>query len=112
MTTTLQNQDEPDNVLPQLSRDHQVNDLPSLPATNPTQGTNSVPTTPQDGVAQIGSVDIPEEAADVDLIEKEWVDKAKQIVEHTLDDPYSQQEALSQMKAEYLKKRYNKDTGV
>jgi hypothetical protein len=56
-------------------------------------------------------VPIPDEAADSDLIEKEWVIKAKQIVEHTADDPFRQQEALSHIKADYMKKRYNKDLG-
>ncbi len=54
-------------------------------------------------------VPVPGEAADSDLIEKEWVLKAKQIVEHTADDPFMQQQELSKMKADYLKKRYNKD---
>lgn len=56
-------------------------------------------------------VTTPEEAADSDLIEKEWVIKAKQIVEHTAEDPFRQQEELSKMKADYMKKRYNKDVG-
>jgi hypothetical protein len=56
-------------------------------------------------------VPAPEEAADSDLIEKEWVIKAKQIVEHTAEDPFQQQEELSKMKAAYMKKRYNKDIG-
>lgn len=54
-------------------------------------------------------IPLPVEAEDTDLIEKEWVVRAKQIVEHTREDPYEQQRALSQMKADYLKKRYNKD---
>ena len=54
-------------------------------------------------------IDTPNEAADSDLIEKEWVEKAKQIVERTRDNPYQQQEELSKMKAEYLKKRYNRE---
>lgn len=45
---------------------------------------------------------------DADLIEKEWVDKAKAIVERTRDDPYKQSEELTLVKADYLKKRYNK----
>jgi hypothetical protein len=45
---------------------------------------------------------------DSDLIEKEWVNKAKQIVERTRDDPYKQSEELTVVKADYLKKRYNK----
>lgn len=53
----------------------------------------------------------PDQAADSDLIEKEWVLKAKQIVDHTAEDPFKQQEELSKMKADYLKKRYNKDLG-
>ncbi len=57
-------------------------------------------------------VPMPDEAADSDLIEKEWVLKAKQIVEKTAEDPFAQTEALSKMKAEYLKKRYNKDIGT
>lgn len=51
----------------------------------------------------------PSIADDSDLIEKEWVDKAKQIVARTKDDPHSQNKELTHMKADYLKKRYNKD---
>ncbi len=54
-------------------------------------------------------ISLPTEAEDLDLIEKEWVDRAKQIVAHTHDNPYEQQRALSEMKADYLKKRYGKD---
>ena len=59
--------------------------------------------------AAVASAAIPAIADDVDLIEKEWVDKAKQIVERTKDDPYEQNEAMSKMKNDYLKKRYNRD---
>ena len=45
---------------------------------------------------------------DTDLIEKEWVDKAKQIVESTKDDPYKQTEEMTVFKADYMKKRYNR----
>jgi hypothetical protein len=45
---------------------------------------------------------------DGDLIEKEWVNVAKQIVERTKDDPYKQSEELTGVKADYLQKRYNK----
>lgn len=50
-------------------------------------------------------------ADDVDLIEKEWVEKAKEIVEKTKDNPYLQNKAMSEFKADYIKKRYNKDLG-
>lgn len=51
-------------------------------------------------------------ADDVDLIEKEWVVKAKAIVAQTKSDPYQQNQAMTQVKADYLKKRYNKDLKV
>lgn len=54
-------------------------------------------------------VNVPERAEDSDLIEKEWVAKAKQIVERTKDDPYVQNKEISKVKAEYIKRRYNKD---
>jgi hypothetical protein len=48
-------------------------------------------------------------ADDADLIEKEWVEKAKAIVAQTKDNPYEQNKAMNKFKADYLKKRYNKD---
>ncbi len=51
----------------------------------------------------------PATADDADLIEKEWVDKAKAIVEHTKDDPHQQNKKLNEFKADYMKKRYSKD---
>jgi hypothetical protein len=48
-------------------------------------------------------------ADDNDLIEKEWVEKAKRIVEQTKVDPRRQTVELHKMKAEYLKKRFNKE---
>jgi hypothetical protein len=56
---------------------------------------------------------LPQSAsADQDLIEKEWVTKAKQIVEHNRDDPYKQSEELTVVKADYMKKRYGKNIKV
>ena len=53
--------------------------------------------------------DLPDKAADVDLIEKQWVTKAKHIVEKTKNDPYVQNKELSKVKAEYVSKRFNKE---
>lgn len=47
-------------------------------------------------------------ADDKDLIEKEWVERAKRIVEQTRDDPYKQSEELTVVKADYMKTHYNK----
>lgn len=51
----------------------------------------------------------PQIADDTDLIEKEWVEKAKEIVEKTRDNPYLQNKAINEIKTDYIKKRYNKD---
>lgn len=48
-------------------------------------------------------------ANDEGLIEKEWVDKAKKIVEQTKSDPYQQEKEVSKLQADYIKKRYGKD---
>lgn len=48
------------------------------------------------------------QAEDSDLIEKEWVDKAKEIVARTKYDPYAQNREITRMKADYMHKRYNK----
>lgn len=66
----------------------------------------------QSGQALISQIQVPEEANELDLIEKEWVLKAKQIVEHTYDDPHVQQAEISKMKADYMKKRYDKDIKI
>lgn len=51
----------------------------------------------------------PQIADDNDLIEKEWVIHAKEIVARTAHDPHLQNKELNKFKADYLKKRYNKD---
>ncbi len=74
-------------------------------------GSASVPPDNSALGAQSTSV-TPPIADDADLIEKEWVEKAKQIVEHTKSDPHKQNEAITKMKLDYLKKRYNRDIKV
>jgi hypothetical protein len=63
---------------------------------------------PASTMSTTASAGIPAIADDVDLIEKEWVAKAKEIVAETKDDPYSQNKEMTKVKAEYIKKRYNK----
>jgi hypothetical protein len=57
-------------------------------------------------------VTTPPVADDVDVIEKEWVDKAKQIVDKTKTDPHQQSREVNMLKADYLKKRYGKEIKV
>lgn len=49
---------------------------------------------------------------DVDVIEKEWVNRAKKIVDSTKDNPAKQSRELSVFKAEYMKKRFNKELKI
>jgi hypothetical protein len=69
------------------------------PATAPIQMPSSE--SQQAGVA-------PTMADDSDLIEKEWVEKAKAIVAATNGDPRAQSRELNRFKADYMQKRYNK----
>lgn len=55
--------------------------------------------------------DLPVVANDDDLIEKEWVDKAKKIIMQTKDDPYRREQEVSRLQADYLRKRYGKELG-
>lgn len=78
----------------------------TLPVTNQ-QISQDLPT-PSVDTSQV-DVSTPDTASDSDLIEKEWVEKAKDIVEKTKSNPFQQQKELAKMKADYLKKRYNRE---
>lgn len=56
--------------------------------------------------------DIPAVAADEDLIEKEWVDKAKKIISATQDDPAQREREVAKLQADYLRKRYGREIGL
>lgn len=71
----------------------------------------SVPTPVTDDSVQAVN-DVPLTASDDDLIEKEWVDKAKKIIIETKDDPHRREQEVGKLQADYLKKRYGKDLGA
>jgi hypothetical protein len=56
--------------------------------------------------------DLPIVANDDDLIEKEWVDKAKKIIIQTKDDPYRREQEVNKLQADYLQKRYGRELGA
>ncbi len=62
---------------------------------------------PVDPSLQTGA--IPVVADDVDVLEKEWVNKAKAIVDSTRDDPRLQKDELAKFKAEYIQHRFHKE---
>lgn len=82
---------------------------PSPMATKPFAASQPAPSQPAPQTPMQASSAVPAVADDNDLIEKEWVVKAKQIVAATREDPHTQSRELSKFKADYLKKRYNKD---
>lgn len=78
----------PAPVLPKVSPP------PPLPAAHDTSAT---------------AVSMPAIADDVDVIEMEWVNKAKEIIKKTKDDPHAQEREVERLQRDYLKKRYGKD---
>jgi hypothetical protein len=56
--------------------------------------------------------DLPLAANDDDLIEREWVDKAKKIIVETKDDPYRREQEVGRLQADYLRKRYGRELGA
>ena len=78
---------------------------PAIPQDNQTNvtaddNTDDVQTTSKSVVQKV--------IEDKDLIDKAWVEKAKAIIERNREDPYKQTEGLTEVKAEFLEKNYNK----
>jgi hypothetical protein len=48
-------------------------------------------------------------AEDIDVIEKEWVEKAKKVLKSSGDDPHQSVKQISLLKAEYMRKRFNRE---
>lgn len=84
------------------------NNTPVLPLPRALAKSAVVPVSRPAG-SPIADDDAPLVAADDELIEKEWVDKAKKIVAKTKDNPYQQEKEVSRLQADYLKKRYGKE---
>jgi hypothetical protein len=84
----------PEPVLPVVPDDLPVADKPVIAA-------------PPDAPAPV-AVDPKAVAADSDHIEREWIDKVKDVVARTHEDPHLQKEQMSRVKAEYIQKRFNK----
>ena len=77
--------------------------LPTLPAPIPDDSA-----TASSSVADDTSLML---AADDDLIEKEWVEKAKRIIANTKDDPYRREQEVGKLQIEYIRKRYGREIG-
>ncbi len=79
------------------------------PVTPVTVPTPPLPTITQQVAAETAG---PTIASDDDLIEKEWVDKAKKIIAETQNDPYLREQEVTKLQADYLRKRYGKELGT
>lgn len=99
---------------------------PAAAETAPAPGTGSMPPAPSaappptltaaDVAAAIAAVPTPvapnasvvstPAAADVDVIEPEWVAKAEDVVRAHQGDPYGEEEAIEDLQQDYLLKRY------
>ncbi len=110
----------PPSSMKNMATDGQVDEASAVSKGAPLQSTSNAVTTekrrdmavgPQQGPSQISKLS-PEIADDADLIEKEWVNRAKVIIAKTKDDPHLQNEEINKYKADYIKKRYNKDIKV
>ena len=82
------------------------------PATVTQSGTPAATPMPQTATPLPISPSAPAIADDLDLIEKEWVEKAKAIVAQTRHDPHAQNQEMNKFKADYMQKRYKKDIKV
>ncbi len=87
----------------------------------PTQAANDAVAAAMSSVAAIPTVATPAPADDsaastpataiaddADVIEKEWVDKAKRIVAETRGDPHKKSQELTGLKREYIETRFGK----
>jgi hypothetical protein len=93
---------------PEQAPPPQTNQSTPIPISLPTP----VPASDDAAAAVPTTDDSPAVAADEDLIEKEWVDKAKKIIAETKDDPAKREKQVGQLQADYLKKRYGKELGT
>jgi len=78
------------------------------PATTDT--TQAVDDTPQQEQTNVDDAN-PTTAGDSDVIEKEWITKAKAIVSETSNNPHDQQDKVSKLMADYVLKRYGRRIG-
>jgi type IV secretory pathway VirB10-like protein len=81
---------------------------PVMPIAPPNQQTQ--PATPQNTQTNAPQPQNPPEHKD--LIDKEWLGRVKQVVAQYRYDPHEQSKKVALLRAEYLKRQYNKDVKV
>lgn len=84
----------------------------SLPTTTTGDPAANLPVATGAPAAQAPTQTVSEDdlpAEDVDVIEKEWVDRAENIIKTTANDPFVEEQQEESLSKEYLKKRFNVD---
>lgn len=54
----------------------------------------------------------PADDAETSDLDQDWINKARDLVEKTKNDPFAQAQELNKLKSGYLKVRYNKEIKV
>lgn len=96
----------------QIERQREVAPPVALPSVTPVLPAPVAPILPPATDDAVVVTDTPLVANDDDLIEKEWVDKAKKIIVETKDDPYRREREVGKLQTDYLLKRYGKELGA
>ncbi len=89
-----------------------IENTPMMPPPMPTIPVPAPVPTQVVQVAEDGPAGYPISANDDDNIEREWVDRAKQIILQTKDDPRAREKAIGALQRDYLEKRYGKKLGA
>ena len=80
-----------------------------LPVDIPDAAPVSIPSDDQqDDQHKADSLEAQGAAHDSHKIEKQWVERAKKVITQTKTDPHAQKQHVSVVKAEYIRKRFNK----
>lgn len=57
------------------------------------------------------AIDAPEVARDGDRMEKEWMDRAREVVKETKNDPNGRLQKTARLREDYMRKRFNRILG-
>lgn len=77
-----------------------------------TQATEQVGVLPTDNrTAEEIAINAPEVARDGDRMEKEWMDRAREVVKETKNDPNGRLQRTARLREDYMRKRFNRILG-
>ncbi len=79
------------------------------PIASPVQNVPSNPVPQGQNAQNDSAIDASEEAGDIEIIEKPWVDKAEDIIKKDKGKPYYKEEDHEDLQADYLKERFGKE---